>query len=465
MKIKIFNYVVFTLLFLTSMSCSKFLDVQPRDSIFEEEAFSTAVGAQQALDGIYLRMSDKQLYGETLTMYYADAQGQYYLEKDILPYTFIKRFLNTNNVVKEAYLQNWTSVYKLILDINNFCQNLEESVPAGMTEEKHQNMLGEAYAVRGMLYLDLLRLYGPVPAKGLKAPAIPYVNSVGFEVRSITPFDSVMTGIITDLSLAREKLKTDLLLDPSQSSSFVERKWRLNYFATSTLLARAYLYAGMKTEAWDIFEAEKDVIDAKFPSITGIVIGDRVFSSEVLFGIENRELHNTHLKLFNSTILEANILRPDPQKLGQVYPESNDYRERAWFEQGTEGNKNYKVFNKYSDKDIKPEMLYFQPLIRKSELSLIGAETAPTTELGYQILNEFRITRGLDNISDAGGAAGLQKAILQEYEREFWGEGQFFFVNKRLDSPLIPDELGSLTISMSSAKYVMPIPDDERKYR
>lgn len=59
-------------------SCKKFLEVQPRDYMYEEEAFSTKKGVESVLNGLYQGLSDSLLYGDILTLSGTEQMAQYY---------------------------------------------------------------------------------------------------------------------------------------------------------------------------------------------------------------------------------------------------------------------------------------------------------------------------------------------------------------------------------------------------
>ena len=46
-------------------SCSDWLDVKPKTNVEEEDLFKNEQGFKEALTGIYIKMSETQLYGRT----------------------------------------------------------------------------------------------------------------------------------------------------------------------------------------------------------------------------------------------------------------------------------------------------------------------------------------------------------------------------------------------------------------
>lgn len=450
-------------------SCKKFLDVQPRDFMFEKEIFSKPEGVYAALNGIYQSLGSQELYGRDLTLYAVDLMGQAYVVTKSYGGDFkgsIGEYDYKYPVVKQQFSGIWTSAFKTILNVNNFCAQLELPSFSTVPEAEKKRLLGEAYAIRGLLHLDMLRLFGPVPAAGSNKPCIPYVTTVNFQTQPLLPGTQVMDSVMKDLSKAATLLKADLALSDSSLDS---RKWRLNYFAVKTLQARASLYAAKNEAAWQIVLDVQDRADESFPWMASVdaAKADPVFFAESFFGMENKTLYDTYRQLFSPLLPSGDIMAPTVEKFNSLYNNLNDYRRESWFKPGTSEGKNYNVFIKYSDEMMtESSHSYFQPLVRKAELILIGAETAPDLTTGYRLLNTLRLKRGLPPIAQQDSRAQLLSDILQEYQREFWGEGQLFFLFKRRNLSVIPDAAtNAFSVFMNPEKYQVPIPEQETLYR
>ena len=63
---------------LATVSCEKWLDVNPADEVTEEDLFKVGTGYRNALNGVYRILSSSSLYGRELTWGMADALGQCY---------------------------------------------------------------------------------------------------------------------------------------------------------------------------------------------------------------------------------------------------------------------------------------------------------------------------------------------------------------------------------------------------
>lgn len=451
---------------LITASCKKYLDFQPRDFVFENELFSSPDGVRSALNGIYRSLSSPSLYGQDLTFYRVDLMGLSYRPNGFEDLTDPEKILDyTLPEIKTSYSSIWTNTFRTILNLNNFCVHLEQPSFSIVPEEEKDRMLGEAYAVRAMLHLDMLRLFGPVPATGNGKPCIPYVTVTDFQTQPLLPETQVIDNVVKDLSKAEILLKSDLAL---KDTLLNDRRWRVNYFAVKTLLARAYLYAGKNEAAWKVVGDELNRTNVTFPwmASAGEAVADPVFFAESLFGVENKKLYQFYRDFFSPLVEEKSILVPGRQKFDKLFDNINDYRRQSWFTPGTAGNKAYDVFVKYSDAmAAKTNHRYFQPIIRKAELVLIGVETAPDARTAYSLLNSLRVNRGLQPVKQQDSRSQLLSDILREYQREFYGEGQVFYLYKRRNLSAIPDPLsGGLSFNMTG-KYQVPIPEQETLYR
>ncbi len=467
----IFTAVGLGLLLLSVMSCSKWLDVQPKDKVTEEQLYSTPDGIAEALNGIYLDMGKSKLYGANLTGTTLDIFGQCYNVGALHNLTKYQTYTYNDEKVQKTLDLIWTSAYIDVVNVNKFIQNLDTY--RGVLDTKSASLLkGEAYALRAYLQFDLLRMYGPIyaTADSLKM-AIPYYTKAGTDVSEILPANKVMSLIVSDLKTAETLLADDPVrtrgVNPPTSTGTINflttgRNYRLNYFAVKGLQARVYLYRGDKVSA---LTAAKEVIDnaVKFPWITTAKIlndkanPDRVFSTELLFGLMSLDMYDNYRDYFSPDLVESQILAPSDARLKSTFENNeNDYRYNPmWLLTGI-GGKNYRTFFKYADIPEKSYVYrYTLPLIRLSEMYYIAAES----EGNVTYLN---IVRNKRNLTDLPVTAVLATELQKEYQKEFFGEGQLWYFYKRKNLAAIPNPLTiNGTITMNATKYVFPLPLSE----
>ncbi|QEC45698.1 RagB/SusD family nutrient uptake outer membrane protein [Pseudobacter ginsenosidimutans] len=471
--------LVCCLLSFQFFSCKKFLDVQPRDYMFEEEAFSTKKGVEAALNGLYQSLPDSMLYGKTLTIGGTEQFAQYFYPIAGEHQNLFKDYNMT--AVRSLFSQVWSKSYRTILGANVFCSKLENPSFNVVEPVEKKILLGEAYAIRAFLHFDMLRIFGPVYAASPGNTAIPYITKPAIEAQPLLSATAAIDKILEDLDAAVKLLEKDpvrtkgadrsgMPADGQVMDYLSNRHRRMNYYAVRTLQARVLLYAGKKELAGTAAQSIIAEQEAFFPWQTEQqMASDPLLSKETFFGIDNRSLYDYYRRMFSPLVHDEMIYTPTQEKLDAMYdPASTDLRLRYWFKTGVEGNKNYKVFVKHSNANITDATFrYYQPLIKKAELYLIAAETAPDLQQGYFYLNSLRLSRGLTpvNYQPASTSADLLLEIRKEYEREFIGEGQTYFMFKRLNLGTITSYTGTSTVTMDAGKYVVPLPEDETYYR
>lgn len=471
-KNKIYGLLVVLFGVLAVTGCKKFLDVKPEDRFIQEQVFGTRSGINQTLNGIYMQMAGSSLYGSSLTWGVPELLAQRYNATASGWNAFASHNYTETNVMN-TFSSIWENSYVAILGANNFIQSLSNT-DGIVTAEQKKLLLGEAYGLRAFLHFDLLRLYGPRYAVDSTLTAIPYYNRATAQAAPILPANQVMSMIIADLATAEQYLVNDPIKTKGINSvvlndgnDFYEtfRNRRINYYALKALQARVYLYRNDKTAA---LEAAKAALskESVFPWTTYAAIytdkinPDRIFSNEIIFGLQNPAMYNVNNRLFDGAVADADILAPQPARLAAVFENlETDYRyTTTWLY--PESGKNYRTFFKYADiVDKKQLRRMFQPLIRKTEMYYIMAECEPDKTEQVRLLNLVRFNRGLVNLPET---VTVNTELQKEYQKEFYGEGQLFFYYKRRNITTIPNgSAASGNITMNAARYVVPLPLSE----
>lgn len=466
-------------------SCDSWLEVKPYDQIAEGELQKSEEGYQKMLNGIYIDLNSDALYGQTLSVEMIEVMGGAYSigsdnsvwgnYKDLSSYQYNTEYW------RNRLDQTWNKAYALILNCNKILETIDGNKNL-FTDGSYYIIKGEALALRAMLHFDMLRLFGPVYSKDSDKKAIPYYTKQTNSPEPILTAQEVMEKITTDYEdalnyLANDPVKTEGTMMSSTedgSSNFLRyRALRLNYYAVEALMARAYLYMGNKTEA---FKYATDVIKTAdqniFPFVDkNLVIGspadpDRIFSSEVLFALTNTSRGTIHKNFFDPSRLPNYVFRMDDSMMSNlVYGGAattggyqDDYRYRAcWMATGSN-----RYFYKYSDMvangSIQNTMI---PMVRLGEMFLIAAESqSGDLKAGVQYVNALRRNRGVANLTT------LTPDLLKyEYIRELYGEGQLFYLYKRLNSDIITSATSSKDPKASDLIFVVPLPDTETENR
>ncbi|MFD2036676.1 RagB/SusD family nutrient uptake outer membrane protein [Belliella marina] len=485
MKKRILTYTSAILLAINITACDNFLDVTPVDKLLEEQVFTNELGIHNALNGVYLAMNNRTSYGADLTMTTVEAIAQRYDVADsrhpFYNYGFL-RYTDPSAVTKFENI--WTGAFVNILNINALLKGLDE-YPTVLSPAHEAIVRGEAIGLRALLHFDLFRLYGPMPGNNLEDTSLPYYDQVVTEPAPLLSGIQFLNKVIMDLEKAESLLSDDPIRsqgvmfsepDLGGSNFFRYRNYRLNYYAVKALKARTLLYAGEKSAALEAAQGVIKEASQWFPWTDPSHIlnrpqaPDRLFSTEIIFGLQNLQRTNLQRDFFSSELTELTILAARPSRLTNTFQANeNDYRfNSSWVIPAT---KPFRTFFKYAEpivpgtNDIAARYRYIIPMIRKSEMYYIAAEVLAESdpEQSLELINTVRFNRGLPELASG---VNLQTEIQREYEKEFYGEGQLFFYYKRRGITAIPNgSANSGNRAMSTTTYMIPIPLVEFEFR
>jgi hypothetical protein len=111
--------------------------------------------------------------------------------------------------------------------------------------------------------------------------------------------------------------------------------------------------------------------------------------------------------------------------------------------------------------NLYPETL---PAIRLSEMYYIAAECSydqnPTEAMAY--VDEVRAHRGIGAKLSTTGKPDFIQQLIKEARKEFLGEGQIFYMYKRLNQA-IASHAGT-QIAASPNVFVLPMPENEIEF-
>ena len=476
---RIFTYLTAVSL-LVMTSCDGWLGVKPYDKISQDELLSTEAGFIKLLNGIYIELNSDVLYGGALTVEMVEMMGGAYVIgtdnamwgnfSDLASYKYGTEYW------RARMNETWNKAYSLILNCNLLLENLE-STNVKFTGDNYKVIKGEALALRAMLHFDMLRLFGPVYSRNPQLESIPYYKRYSVTPNAILPASEVAAEITNDLLEARILLSNDPVrtlgtrMDaPSDGSStfMYYRNLRLNYYAVTALLARSGLYFGDKTSAYKYSTEIIEDAATVFPFVDkSLVTGspddpDRIFSSEVIFALTHSQRNKLFKNYFDPSRIPNYVFRMDNELMSNIVfgggaltgGNQDDYRYRVnWVSTGAN-----RYFYKYSDMvdsgNIRNTMI---PMIRLGEMYLIAAESrSEDIGAGVVYVNTLRSNRGVANLQ-----ALTAETLQYEYIRELYGEGQLFFMYKRMFTPVLFSSKASKNPQPSDAIFTVPLPDTE----
>jgi hypothetical protein len=503
-------------------SCADWLDVTPTDKTRQEDLFATIEGIYSAHNGLYRELVGTNLYGRNLTQTTVDVMGHViaYSGASSIPLSTegnvrsnwaLANFQYRHDNAKGYFSSIWSSSYTMLLHINTYIKNLNESKVV-MTEREKNVLLGEAYGMRAYLHFDLLRLFGPVWKYRNANKVLPYhdkaevtINHTGYEETVYSTAEDYVTKLLADIKTARELLVADPILSNDQSIThdlrndnfYQNRNRRMNFYAVKGLEARVLQYIGRTEDAALSAKVITDRIEEgkmfKWPNLQTMAANNNyVFFQEVVFGINNVNMTSQSASLYEATrlrdayVVEVNNLIKNIFAYGEDSP-ANMLDVRAWQWMLAETNDNSgtdfahtgayrsKKYRKFSYRSYGGEVDYFpavenlQVLVRVSEMFYIQAEAALAAgdkAKAAEMFNRVLENRGLSqqylmtaDKTDEEFSAHLER----EYYREFIGEGQVFFFHKRRVSPTMYKGYGegSVDVKYPLTDYVVPIPESE----
>lgn len=459
------------ILSLTAMfslgSCADWFDISPKTDVKAEDLFETENGFLSSLAGIYVLMTDETVYGRDLSFGLVEQLAQMY---DVIPEGANSNtdIYNYNQITSGGYNtkgrfeRTWLTAYNIIANANNLLKWLDKKGEEVIYREDTRNMIrGEALAIRAAVHFDLLRLWGPADyaanEEARKMKCIPYRVVADKEKQPLLEAQQIVANIIADLDSAKQLLAYESNLDLS-SYSTADRRFRYNYHAVNALLARVHNYAGNSEQAK---AAALEVIDNCGLDLKSGNDDDPVLFDETLCAVNLYQMKDNLSSYFDAGDKIQTKYHITFSTLNAIFEisgsESEDMRARsAAFTRNSDHQ--MAVTKKYQDNDNEAI-----PLLRLPEMYYIVCENSEGDEAAYYI-NMVRNRRGISSSKNVVCDTREQRieALLREYRKEFYAEGQFFYF---LKSHGITGALAhSPEVSLTAENFVFPLPDAEREY-
>lgn len=466
-----YNYYIKTFLFgavsiFGLSSCNKWLDIKPQTQIESDVAFEKESGFQDALTGVYIKMSSTSLYAKELTFGMVDGlAGQFNGLSTGHQYYSTTNYIYTDSGFISKSDAAFAGAYNAIANINNIIVNINSKDPNLFSGVNYHTIRGELYGLRAMLHFDLIRLFGSsMASQGATLTAIPYVDTIGTKPITRLTTRAFLDRILADLSIAATELKQSDPIIPANAANastyLRDRAYKFNYYAVKALQARAYLYAGDKTNA---LPAALEVINSNVfgwtPS-SEIIAGNRVFTQELIFNLTISNLSTITSSYFDAQTSGAPLLSRSNTDYNLLFPDF-DYRKEHLTATTADGNRRYSIkFNPTTNGSA--AYVNRMPVIRKSEMYFIAAECVASSspQQAATYLNEVKQNRNATLLALNLTSTAIEAEITLEYRREFIGEGQLFYYYKRKNISQPP----GIAAQMSDATYVLPRPAREINY-
>lgn len=453
---KIFLISILSMFVITS--CNDALDILPEDQIPAENAFESVEDLQNGLNAIYnqynpFNMIDYSSNFTDDTKIGADNGGQ--------KVGFHQWVLAPNTAEAQAM---WLNGYATINSINRVLAAAANITPEVAEQSQYNKILGDCYALRAFIHLEILAHYAvSYDAGGAGVPISDFV--IVFEQLPRNTSGEVFEAISTDLDTA------DGLID----DSFTDNGYVTEDFITA-VRARAALYSGDTATA---LSATQNLI-ANYPLADQAqyinMFGDDTDNTEVIFKLYRTDGNNDQRigGVWHFTGTGGGFMEMSNGFFDLVTANPSDIRSIVNVDPISDPGNNLHLIGKYLGKggfdylnDIK--------VFRVSEMYLIRAEVLARSSdwVGAAtLLKQIRDARtGSDTtLSNFNSLSGAMAEILTERRLELAYEGHRFVDVKRTRditntgferNPL--DCGGSIPCSLAAAdfKWTFPIPQSE----
>lgn len=486
---KIRNYIKLFLVALTiplMWNCESLLDEEVKTFFTEETFYKTETDARLAINGIYGHLGatfDGSLNAKGI--YFTNYWTVNALASDEGESSFNvgNGFNQISGMVhgpdNEIVLQMWSNIY---LGINAANLAITNIPGIQMNEELKDDLLGEAYFMRGILYFELVRFFGDVPLQ-LEVSTV-FENSA-YLPRA--PKEDVYTQILDDLATAETSLP---------DAQIGENNGRPTSFSAKAYIAKVLLQQGTnftmaKTKLEEVGVQPGGQFDL-FTDFGDVFTIPNNNGKETLFGISFFKGSDALTTLWEGGHLVFRVLpniyggRPNGGGLEQptldLYNvfDDNDRRKEVTFM--TEDVVNGETIDfggprvvKYWDQVNEPNVSGTAndlQLIRYSDILLMYAEveneinSGPTTA-ALDAINRVRERSRMD----AGALPDLammpyedfKDAILLERRKEFVWEGQRWFDLVRFGKLAEKVNIAKSGLPVTEPKHnLFPIPQRER---
>ena len=430
------NYMLLLLTWLlVGTACDSLLDTKS-DSLLPQDKLQTEAGCEALLIGAYDLMQSTAYYGRdviTVPEVLAD-------NSRLSPLASRYKGQADNRI--GSHLDIWTESYEIIALLNEVIEYAEKLPETN----KAKAILGEAYALRGLSYFNLARVYGREPGKltndfNLCVPLIleAFFYSGGDLGEAAYPFratvDATWAQIEKDLTQGFDLLKgNDSALMPK----------RMNSLAAQAILSRVYLYESKWQACIDA--ANYVATNAPFELYGGAYSDIFAKGEETLFYIyftNSENLGSSSLQSVNGMMLTGDDSEGYDTGMGvgdadlcvaeeliNLFDQKNDARFRIFKKAKINGEKVW-----WTQKFAGWQGAFGLdnvPVIRLSEVVLNRAEAEMELKRESEALasiNSLRTKRGLEATNLNGQA--LMHEILLQRRLELAQEGHRFFDLKR----------------------------------
>jgi starch-binding outer membrane protein, SusD/RagB family len=412
------------LLSISISSCNKYLNVEPYDSVSDENTIFDKASAETAVRGVYRSLASNN-YGSNFQTTILLSGG------DVRSLNNAQTDLNTINYDLRSdigFLSTfWSNGYATINRANHVIEKVPNVNDVALTSDLKNQLIGEAYFIRALSYFDLARLFGNVQI--FLVPTKQLSDKLG--VKQSTQAQ-VYEQVITDLNKAESLLPNTVVRNRARKLTAIALRARVYLYQRKYELAEADVNTVLANSAYKLIKpfalasgTSESVLDLSYSV-------DAINPGYALWNTSNRALEpkaTIHNLLNDPTVGGSrkilSVANAGGQFIGGIFP--------------TNTSANY--------------------IIRTAELYLIRAEVraqkaVPDLVGAVSDLNEVRFRSGVSNFASIV-KADILLAIENERRVEFALEPHRWF-------DLVRTERAAAVLNATNPdKYIFPIPASE----
>ncbi|WP_276480473.1 RagB/SusD family nutrient uptake outer membrane protein [Paraflavitalea pollutisoli] len=224
-------------LFITTTSCKKLLNKEPKSAFDEEYVFNSVANATSAVMGAYEAVTGLQGYGSRLSLMYpydtdemigvTNTSAPDNSSRDLSRYNY----RSTNAQLPGPFQLLYVGIERANTCIKNIPGMQQYTGGSALEQQQLKRLQGEALTLRALYYLELIRNWGDVPAQ-----FEPSIDQVDLFLPKADR-DSIYDRLLADLKTAAD-------LVPWRNEAGVNIDERITKAAVKGLRARIALFRG-----------------------------------------------------------------------------------------------------------------------------------------------------------------------------------------------------------------------------
>ncbi len=231
----------------TMASCEKFLDVDPKSKITDNNFFQSVDQAEIFARGVFTVLADDDLYGQRLSMIYPlDTDEGRYSTSSVTDNSSVGlahyNMTPSNTMLESTFNKLYFGVSRANEAIARIRSMSQFSDGTATEKQQLRHLLGEMITLRSLFYFDLIKNWGDVP---FVAEPTDYNLPAAYYQKPRTSRDFIYDYLVDDLLNV-----VDTLNIPWRSSSNTPE--RINQGSARGLLARLCLHAAGYALRWDL---------------------------------------------------------------------------------------------------------------------------------------------------------------------------------------------------------------------